>query len=100
VAHFRSDPSDEACVLVALNEGSYPPGEGAMGTKHPISWCHDYDGGRAWYTGAGHAPESYREELFLDHLLGGIKAAGATEPACGGAGSRRSSPGNATSSNG
>ncbi len=48
----------------------------------------------------GYAPESYREELFLDHLLGGIKAAGATEPACGATGSRRSFPGNATSSNG
>jgi cytochrome c len=54
--NFRSDPNDEACVLAALNEGGYPPGEGAMCTKHPISWCHDYDGGRAGYTGAGHAP--------------------------------------------
>ncbi len=51
-------------MLAALNEGGYPPGGGAMCTKHPISWCHDYDGGRAWYTDAGHAPESYREELF------------------------------------
>jgi len=99
--NFRTDPSDEVHVLAALDEGSYSPGEGAMGSEHPISWCHDYDGGRSWYTGAGHTPEGYREDLLLDHLLGGIEvAAGATEPACGAAGSRRSFPGNATTSNG
>ena len=48
-------------------------------------------------------PEGYRDDLFLEHLLGGIEAAaGAPEPACGGAaaGSRRSFPGNATTPNG
>ena len=63
-------------MLAALDEGSYSPGEGAMGSEHPISWCHDYDGGRSWYTGgytgAGHTPESYRDDLFLEHLLGSI----------------------------
>jgi len=88
-------------VLAALDEGGYSPGEGAMGSEHPISWCHDYDGGRAWYTGAGHTSESYREGLFLDHLKGGIEAAAcATGPACGGAGSRRGFPGNATTPSG
>ena len=87
-------------MLAALDEGSDSPGEGAMGPEHPISWCHDYDGGRSWYTGAGHTLASYRDDLFMEHLLGGIKsAAGATEPACGAAGSRRSFPGNATTPN-
>ncbi len=71
-----------------------------MGPEHPISWCHDYDGGRAWYTGAGHTLESYREDLFLDPLPGSIKATGTYELACGAAGSRRSFLGNATSPNG
>jgi cytochrome c len=98
--NFRTDPSDEVHVLAALDEGSYSPG-GGMGSEHPISWCHDYDGGRAWYTGAGHTPESYREDLFLDHLLGGIEAAaGASKPAFDAAGSLRSFPGNATTPNG
>ena len=49
-----------------------------MGTNHPISWYHEYDGGRAWYTAMGHTAESYKEPLFLNHLLGGIRwAAGA-----------------------
>jgi type 1 glutamine amidotransferase len=99
--NFRTDPCNEVHVLAALGEGSYSPREGAMGSEHPISWCHGYDGGRSWYTGAGHTPESYRDDLFLEHLLRGIEsAAGASEPACGAAGSRRSLPGNATTPNG
>ncbi|HKH77567.1 MAG TPA: ThuA domain-containing protein [Rubrobacteraceae bacterium] len=70
--NFCTDPRNEVHVLAALDEGSYSPGEGAMGSEHPISWCHDYDGGRSWYTGAGHTPESYRDDLFLEHLLGSI----------------------------
>ena len=57
-------------VLCRLNETSYTGG--TMGQDHPISWYRTYDGGRAWYTGLGHAPEHYAEPLFLRHLLGGI----------------------------
>jgi hypothetical protein len=32
-------------------------------------------GGRAWYTAGGHTRESYTEDLFLRHLLGGIQYA-------------------------
>ena len=35
-----------------------------MGADHPTAWCHDYDGGRAWYTGGGHTIESYAEPQF------------------------------------
>ena len=41
----------------------------------PESWDHEYDGGRAWYTGGGHTRESYSEENFLKHLLAGIQYA-------------------------
>ena len=34
-----------------------------------------FEGGRAWYTAGGHTAESYREPLFLQHLLGGIQYA-------------------------
>ena len=43
--------------------------------EHPIAWYHDYDGGRAWYTGGGHTDESYSEELYLKHVLAGIEYA-------------------------
>ncbi len=60
-------------VLMTLDESTYKGG--LNGDFHPISWYHDFDGGRAFYTGAGHTDESYTEELFLKHLLGGIKYA-------------------------
>lgn len=60
-------------VLLTLDEDSYKGGMD-MGT-HPIAWYHDYDGGRAFYTGGGHTDESYSEELFLKHLLAGIQYA-------------------------
>ena len=64
----------------ASTRRSYAPGAGAMGADHPIAWCHDYDGGRSWYTGGGHTIESYAEPQFLAHLLGGIQtAAGAVD---------------------
>jgi cytochrome c len=54
-----------------------------MGTDHPIAWCHDYGGGRAWYTAGGHTPASYYEPAFVTHLLAGIRyAAGASRARC------------------
>ncbi|MBC7744617.1 MAG: PQQ-dependent sugar dehydrogenase, partial [Flavobacterium sp.] len=40
-----------------------------------IAWYHEFDGGRAFYTGGGHTDESFSEPLFLKHVLGGIKYA-------------------------
>ena len=60
-------------VLVTVDENSYEGGEN--GDFHPMSWYHEYDGGRAFYTALGHTKESYQEDEFLQHLLGGIQYA-------------------------
>jgi cytochrome c len=60
-------------VLAKLDETSYEGGKN--GDNHPIAWYHDFEGGRAFYTGGGHTKESYKEPLFLRHLLGGIQYA-------------------------
>ena len=70
---FRANPRAEVNVLARLDESTY--NGGGMGSDHPIAWWHDFDGGRAWYTAGGHTTESYREPLFLRHLLGGIEYA-------------------------
>jgi type 1 glutamine amidotransferase len=69
---FDALPRAEARVLLALDETSYEPGEGAMGSDHPAAWCHEYDGGRAFYTALGHTKGSYEEPLYLEHLAGGV----------------------------
>lgn len=60
-------------TLITVDETSYKGG--VNGNPHPMSWYHDYDGGRAFYTALGHTDESYKEENFLKHLLGGIQYA-------------------------
>jgi type 1 glutamine amidotransferase len=74
---FQQNPrSQGVTVLLTLDETSYPGGQ--MGPDHPIAWFHEYQGGRAWYTGGGHTDASFSEPAFLEHLLGGIRyAAGA-----------------------
>ncbi|GGM33212.1 ThuA domain-containing protein [Dactylosporangium sucinum] len=81
--NFRANPRGKVHVLASLDETSYTPGTGAMGADHPFSWCRDYDGGRSWYTGAGHTQASYTDPQFLSHLLGGIQsAAGVVKSDC------------------
>jgi type 1 glutamine amidotransferase len=73
--NFARNPRPEVRVLATIDETSYSPGPGAMGTDHPIAWSHRYQGGRAWYTAGGHTDESYSEPSFRRHLLGGIRYA-------------------------
>ena len=68
--NFRTDPTPHVHVLLIVDEATYTGG--TMGAAHPIAWCHDFDGGRAWYTAMGHASSAYSEPLFLSHLLRGI----------------------------
>jgi len=67
--NFRNNPRAFVNVLVSIDESTYSGGN--MG-DHPMSWCHEFDGGRSWYTGIGHRPETYQQPGFHQHLLGGI----------------------------
>jgi cytochrome c len=67
--NYRSLYSD-LHVLANLDENTYEGG--INGSNHPIAWYHDFDGGRAYYTGGGHTDESYTEPLFVQHLLGAL----------------------------
>jgi len=58
-------------VLLNLEESSYQGG--SNGENHPIAWYHEFEGGRAFYTGLGHTEESYDEPAFRKHLLGGLE---------------------------
>jgi cytochrome c len=60
-------------VLINLDESSYKGGQN--GASHPIAWYHNFENGRAFYTGLGHTNESYTDPVFLKHLLGGIQYA-------------------------
>ena len=66
--------SDSVHVLMTIDESTYTGDR--MGTTHPMSWYHKFEGGRAFYTELGHTKESYTTDtLYLQHLLGGIEYA-------------------------
>lgn len=65
--------------ILAVDEKTYNPkvqwGENksdGMGAFHPIAWYHEYDGGRAFYTGLGHLPAEFSEQALQDHIYAGI----------------------------
>src|SRR5262249_34345230 len=62
---FRAHPAADVRILEAWEEGD------ATGA-HPAVWCHEFDGGRAWYTAMGHTQASYQEQPFLESLYQGL----------------------------
>lgn len=64
------DLNSDVDVLITIDEESYNGGEN--GSYHPMAWAHEYDGGKAFYTGLGHTNEAFSEPAFLQHVLGGI----------------------------
>lgn len=64
---YKENPRNKVRVLAKLDTKSYQGH--VMGDDHPIMWCHEFDGGRAFYTGFGHTKESYSEPDFIQ-LLG------------------------------
>ncbi len=64
------DLNPDINVLLNLDESSYKGGEN--GVNHPITWFHEFDGGKSFYTGLGHKAEVYEDKRFIKLLLGGI----------------------------
>ncbi len=75
---FSDKKADDLHFLVSVDEKTYNPyakwgeKEGKGMGFHPISWYHNYDGGRSFYTALGHIPLTYSDQTFLDHIYGGI----------------------------
>lgn len=60
-------------VLLSIDERSYQGG--TNGSSHPMTWYHEYEGGRSWYTELGHTQESWADSLYLNLVAGGIRYA-------------------------
>ncbi|QOC91569.1 ThuA domain-containing protein [Micromonospora craniellae] len=66
---FRSYP--RARILLRVDESTYDGGR--TGVDHPLAWCHDRLGGRAFYTALGHTVEAYADGTFRAHLAGALR---------------------------
>jgi type 1 glutamine amidotransferase len=68
---YRVNPRPNVTVLASLNTSTYQGSK--MPGDHPIIWCHEFGGGRSWYTGFGHTKESYAEPEFRDMILAALR---------------------------
>ncbi|GAA0244564.1 ThuA domain-containing protein [Rhodanobacter caeni] len=69
--NYRSNPRANVNVIAIVDESRYQGG--TMGADHPIAWCSNRLGGRAWYTGLGHTDAQYADPVFRAHLLRGLR---------------------------
>ncbi|WP_226022986.1 ThuA domain-containing protein [Halomicrobium salinisoli] len=77
---FAANPRGDVHVLASLDEDSYDGATMENGREdHPIAWCQEYQGGKAWYTGRGHTEGAFDEDAFIEHVVGGIAWAGGFE---------------------
>ena len=44
-----------------------------FGNRYPAAWCHEFDGGKSWYTSLGHSKEDYSNPVYLAHIIEGLK---------------------------
>ncbi|KAH8118139.1 class I glutamine amidotransferase-like protein [Phellopilus nigrolimitatus] len=81
--NFKSDPrSVGAVVILSANESSYITGLATFnqGTPHPTAWYQEHGAGvdaggtagRSFYTSLGHLNETWMDNLFLAHVMGGV----------------------------
>ena len=54
--------------LSTLNDPAKPKDK----ETQPLAWCHEFEGGRCWYTALGHKQEHYSDPDYRRHILGGI----------------------------
>jgi type 1 glutamine amidotransferase len=62
--------SADMTTVEDLGKDEYP-GE-TFGQLFPLAWCHQFEGGRQFYTALGHDPWFYEDPLFVEHLRGGL----------------------------
>ncbi|UNI13950.1 hypothetical protein JDV02_000637 [Purpureocillium takamizusanense] len=70
--NFKANPrkSSNAHVLLSVEETSYQGG--TLGDDHPLSWCHEFEGGRVFHTALGHFDAAYKDTMFMGQVLNGI----------------------------
>jgi type 1 glutamine amidotransferase len=80
--NFDRAPRADVHTLLSLDEDTYQrslnSGNAAnnpltlMNGDHPISWCQNWDGGKAYSNILGHIRSQYYDPRFMQTILGGI----------------------------
>ena len=69
--NFTSTPKAYVDRLLSIDESTLAGPN--MGGDHPITWKHEYDGGRAFYTGFGHTESSFSEPDVITMFTEAVK---------------------------
>lgn len=65
MAHELSTLNPEQSDLIVKNKGSF-------GDYYPAVWYQDFEGGHIWVTTLGHNKETYKDPVYMNHILQGI----------------------------
>lgn len=66
--NYHANFSNTRTIAVAEAKTNQP----LLPAYYPVTWSHEYEGGRIWYTNMGHYAENFRQPEFIQHLLQGI----------------------------
>ncbi|MBE2315412.1 ThuA domain-containing protein [Solirubrobacter sp. CPCC 204708] len=71
---WRSRPTGKTHVVARYHAPTESAGDGTAvgGTDHPISWCHDFQGGRSFYMGMGRTTAAW-DDTLSKHVLGALQ---------------------------
>jgi type 1 glutamine amidotransferase len=72
---FREAPysRDNLHIILSMDPKSFKPNYVRKDNDYAISWCHDFDKGKVFYTSMGHRRETWRDPRFQESLIGGLK---------------------------
>lgn len=82
--YFHKDWGKDLRILLCVEVATLKPGKEKNGKEQdlealaggktvPVTWCHEFEGGRMWFTALGHDSTHYSDPTFRKHILGGIQ---------------------------
>jgi type 1 glutamine amidotransferase len=72
--YYYKDFDPTVQVLVTIDPASIGDGQPDV-NPNPMVWCHEFGGGRVFYSALGHTAESYGEPYMVKLLEGALKYA-------------------------
>jgi type 1 glutamine amidotransferase len=69
--YYYKDFDPTMRVLITVDPATIGDGEPDV-NPNPLVWCHNFGGGRVFYSGLGHTSESYSEPYMVDIMKGAL----------------------------
>jgi len=69
--YYYKDFDPTVRVLVTIDPKTIGDGEADV-NPNPLVWCHDFGGGRVFYSALGHTNESWSEPYMIDLMTGAL----------------------------